>query len=84
MGLEPLVDKWISFGWHVEEVDGHDISKIIECLKSVQAISGKPSIMIAHTVKGKGVSFVEADYTYHGRALNPEKAALARKEILCS
>jgi transketolase len=84
MGLEPLVDKWISFGWHVEEVDGHDISKIIQCLKSVQTISGKPSIMIAHTVKGKGVSFVEADYTYHGRALNPEKAALARKEILCS
>jgi transketolase len=84
MGLEPLVDKWSSFGWHVEEVDGHDIAKIIEELKIIQSNSGKPSILIAHTVKGKGVSFVEADYTYHGRALNAELAELARKEILCS
>jgi transketolase len=84
MGLEPLVDKWVSFGWHVEEVDGHDITQIIDHLNNIRASSYKPSMLIAHTIKGKGVSFVEADYTFHGRALNKEQAELARKEILCS
>jgi transketolase len=83
MGLEPLAEKWRSFGWHVAEVDGHDIGALIRALESLQAVRGKPSILIAHTVKGKGVSFVEADYTFHGRALTPEQAAKAREEILC-
>jgi transketolase len=82
MALEPLVDKWQSFGWHVEEVDGHDIRAIIDRLKAVQKVKGQPSIVIAHTVKGKGVSFVEADFTFHGRALSPEQAEKAREEIL--
>jgi transketolase len=82
MALEPLVDKWQSFGWHVEEVDGHDIRAIIGRLKAVQKVKGQPSIVIAHTVKGKGVSFVEADFTFHGRALSPEQAEKAREEIL--
>jgi transketolase len=81
MALEPLVEKWQSFGWHVEEVDGHDLSALIEKLKGVQAVADRPSIIIAHTVKGKGVSFVEADYTFHGRALTPEQAVRAREEI---
>ena len=82
MGLEPLVDKWRSFGWHVDEVDGHDIAAIIAKLRSFEAISNRPSILIAHTVKGKGVSFVETDFTWHGRALSPELAERARLEIL--
>lgn len=82
MALEPLVDKWQSFGWHVEEVGGHDIRAIIDRLKAVQKVKGQPSIVIAHTVKGKGVSFVEADFTFHGRALSPEQAEKAREEIL--
>jgi len=84
MALEPLVEKWRSFGWHVEEADGHDIQAITDKLHLVQEIKGKPSIIIAHTIKGKGVSFVEADFTFHGRALNPEQAEKAREEILCS
>ena len=84
MALEPLVEKWRSFGWHVSEVDGHDIRALIEALKGAQSVVGRPSIIIAHTVKGKGVSFVEADYTFHGRALTPEQAARAREEILCN
>lgn len=84
MALEPLVEKWQSFGWNVAEVDGHDVGALISVLRQVQEVKGKPSIVIAHTVKGKGVSFVEADYTFHGRALNPEQAKKAREEILCN
>jgi len=83
MGLEPLAEKWRSFGWSVSEVDGHDIAAIHHGLQAVPAVKGMPSMLIAHTVKGKGVSFVEADYTFHGRALTPEQAAKAREEILC-
>jgi transketolase len=105
MALEPFADKWRAFGWHVEEVDGHDIGAIVEALKSVSVplthpaprvthhasrvkhgvrAAGQPSVIIAHTVKGKGVSFVEADYTFHGRALTSEQAEKAREEIRCS
>ena len=83
MALEPLVPKWESFGWRVTEVDGHDIGEIMGALNAVQEDSDQPTIIIAHTIKGKGVSFVEADFTFHGRALNPEQAVKAREEILC-
>lgn len=83
MGLEPLAEKWRSFGWHVREADGHDTEEVIRALNSFRSIDDQPSILIAHTIKGKGVSFVEADYTYHGRALKPEQAERAREEILC-
>jgi transketolase len=81
MALEPLVEKWQSFGWHVEEADGHDVSDLKEKLAIVSAIKGQPSIIIAHTIKGKGVSFVEADFTFHGRALTPDQAEIAREEL---
>ncbi len=81
MALEPLVQKWQGFGWHVIEVDGHDVGALIAALKAVQSIQDRPSIVIAHTVKGKGVSFVEADFTFHGRALTPDQAEQAREEI---
>jgi len=84
MALEPFAQKWRAFGWHVEEVDGHDIGALIATLKAVQKVEGKPSVIIAHTVKGKGVSFVEADYRFHGKALNAEQAGQAREEILCN
>lgn len=82
MALEPLVDKWRSFGWHVEEADGHNLEGLIHELKVAQAVKSQPTIIIAHTIKGKGVSFVETDFTWHGRALSPELAEKARKEIL--
>lgn len=81
MALEPLVEKWQSFGWHVEEADGHDMADLLAKFAVIRAVKGKPSIIIAHTVKGKGVSFVEADFTFHGRALTPQQAELAREEL---
>jgi transketolase len=84
MALEPFVEKWRSFGWHVEQVDGHDVAALVDVFQKVKRIDGQPSVVIAHTVKGKGVSFVEADYTFHGRALNPEQAERAREELLTS
>jgi len=81
MGLEPLVDKWRSFGWYVIEADGHDIEDLLAKFDEVKAVDDQPAIIIAHTVKGKGVSFVETDYTWHGRALNEEQAVLAREEL---
>ena len=83
MALEPLTSKWESFGWHVKEVDGHDIGALLKELAAVKELHDKPTIIIAHTIKGKGVSFVEQDFTFHGRALNPEQAVKAREEILC-
>ena len=84
MALEPIADKWSSFGWHVQEADGHDILDITQKIETAVSVKDSPSIIIAHTIKGKGVSFVEKDYTFHGRTLNKEQAELARKEILCS
>jgi transketolase len=81
MALEPLVEKWQSFGWHVVEADGHDMADLLAKFAAIRAVKGKPSIIIAHTIKGKGVSFVEADFTFHGRALTPKQATLAREEL---
>lgn len=84
MGLEPLVEKWQSFGWHTAEVNGHDIEAVTDKIHLLQEIKDQPTILIAHTIKGKGVSFVEQDYTWHGRAIkDPEQYKAAEKEILC-
>lgn len=84
MALEPLVDKWQAFGWVVREVDGHDIGAILDALLELHGVKNRPSILIAHTIKGKGVSFVEEDFTYHGRPILGELAEKAREEIRCS
>ena len=84
MALEPLVDKWRSFGWHVAEVDGHDLAAVMDQLSKMQEVQGQPSLLIAHTIKGKGVSFVEQDFTYHGRPIVGELAQKAREELLCN
>lgn len=81
MGLEPLADKWRAFGWHVAEADGHDFDSLMAALDETRRVTGQPSIIIAHTVKGKGVSFVESDFTFHGRALSAQQAAAAREEL---
>lgn len=82
MALEPLVEKWKSFGWRVFETDGHDVEDLIDQLEKAVSFKGKPSIVIAHTIKGKGVSFVEKDFTFHGRALKGDQVKQARKELL--
>lgn len=81
MGLEPLAAKWAAFGWHVIEVDGHDIVALQAAFAEAEATKGKPSILIAHTVKGKGVSFMENNPKYHGVAPTKEEVELALKEI---
>ncbi|MEN3188641.1 MAG: transketolase [Atribacterota bacterium] len=83
MNLEPFRAKWEGFGWFVEEVDGHDIESLLEKLGRLRMVQDRPSVLIAHTVKGKGVSFVENDYTFHGRALTEDQAKLARRELQC-
>lgn len=81
MGLEPLAAKWAAFGWHVIEVDGHDIVALQAAFAEAEATKGKPSIVIAHTVKGKGVSFMENNPGFHGVAPTKEEVELALKEI---
>jgi transketolase len=81
MGLEPLALKWQSFGWHTIEIDGHDIKQILDAYGEASKIKGKPSIIIARTVKGKGVSFMENVCDFHGRAPTKEETEIAIKEL---
>lgn len=79
--LEPLADKWRSFGWHVFEVDGHNLKELVTAFDEFKNIKNKPSVVIAHTVKGKGVSFMEGKCTWHGKAPNKEQLAQALAEL---
>ena len=81
MGLEPLADKWRSFGWHVQEVDGHDTAALGAAVDTAKAAKGRPSVIIARTVKGKGVSFMENKVEFHGKAITKEQAAMAMAEM---
>jgi transketolase len=81
MGLEPLIDKWRAFNWHVLEIDGHNMSQIIDSLQKTKTIKGCPTVIIAHTIKGKGVSFMENNVAYHGKAPSPQDTAIALKEL---
>lgn len=81
MDTEPLAEKWLSFGWHTIEVNGHDLAQIIAALDEAKQIKGKPTAIIAHTTKGKGVSFMEDNLEFHGRAPTPEEAKGALKEL---
>jgi transketolase len=81
MSLDPFVDKWRAFGWNVIEADGHSISKLIEAFKAAQKVKGQPTVIIAHTIKGKGVSFMENNPDFHGTAPNTIEVELALKEL---
>ncbi len=81
MELEPLADKWKSFGWHVLECDGHNIEQFIATVKQAQALKGKPSVVIAHTYMGRGVSFMEDDYKWHGVPPSEEQGKKALSEL---
>ncbi len=79
--LEPLVEKWTSFGWNAVEIDGHDFNQVIPALEEARSATRKPTVIIAHTVKGKGVSFMENNIKWHGVAPKPEEVAAALKEL---
>lgn len=81
MALEPVVDKWKAFGWHTIEIDGHDFKQILDAYNKAETIKGKPTIIIARTVKGKGVSFMEHTSNWHGKAPSKEQGDQALKEI---
>jgi transketolase len=76
-----LKDKYLSFGWEVFEVDGHSIEELDNALKQAKSLKGKPKVIIAHTVKGKGVSFMENNVDWHGKAPSEELKQQAIKEI---
>jgi transketolase len=81
MPIEPVADKWRAFNWHVIEIDGHDMGQIVSALEKAKAVKGKPTIVIAETIKGKGVSYMENVAIWHGKAPCEEKAQQALKEI---
>jgi transketolase len=81
MNTEPLEKKWESFGWHVINVDGHDIPALINAFEEAKTIKGKPTVIIADTIKGKGVSFMENVAIWHGQAPNNEETKKALNDL---
>ncbi len=81
MPLESLSDKWRAWNWHVIEIDGHNIEEIADSFEAAKAIFEKPTVIIAHTIPGKGVAEFERDYRWHGKPPNKEEAAMALEEL---
>jgi transketolase len=81
MDLEPLADKWRSFGWHVIEVDGHNIPALQNAFAEAAITKGKPTCILANTIKGKGVSFMENNPKFHGAAPSPQEFEQAMLEL---
>lgn len=81
MNLEPLPEKWKAFGWHTIEVNGHDLSQLIAAFDEAKRVKGKPTAIIAHTIKGKGVSFMENNVDFHGKAPTPAEMEKALEEL---
>lgn len=81
MPLEPVKDKYEAFGWHVLEIDGHNMQQIIDAFSEAETIFEKPTLIIAHTVPGKGVSFMEGKFEWHGKPPNKEEAKLALEQL---
>lgn len=81
MNLEPLPEKWKAFGWHPIEVNGHDLSQLIAAFDEAKRVKGKPTAIVAHTIKGKGVSFMENNVDFHGKAPTPAEMEKALEEL---
>lgn len=81
LALDPLLPKWKAFGWHAVEIDGHDYDQILKAYETAKATKGKPTVIIAHTVKGKGVGFIENRPDMHGVPLTKEEAERAYAEL---
>jgi transketolase len=83
MPLEPVIDKWRAFNWQVIEIDGHDMRQVLDSLVSARESGTGPTIIVAHTTKGKGVSFMEGQAAWHGRAPDDGQCAQALEELAC-
>jgi transketolase len=81
MALDPFKEKWQAFGWSAYEIDGHDIAGLVNLFAKLPDGSGKPVVIIGHTIKGKGVSFMEDNNNWHYRIPKPEEVAAAKKEL---
>jgi len=81
MNLEPFTRKWQAFGWHTIDIDGHDLDQILSACQGAEKIKNKPTVIIARTIKGKGVSFMENNVAFHGKAPTWEEAERAIKEL---
>jgi transketolase len=81
LDIEPVVAKWRAFNWHVREIDGHDIAEILDALEEAELVGGQPTMIVAHTIKGKGVSWMELNPSWHGKAPEGEKADQALAEL---
>jgi len=81
MSPEPVADKWRAFGWDVQEIDGHDMAAILAAVARAGEVQGKPSIIVARTIKGKGCSFMEHQVGWHGSAPKPEQVEQALREL---
>lgn len=81
MALDPLVDKWRAFGWNTYEIDGHDMTAILSAISMFQATNNKPTAIIAHTIKGKGVSFMEDDNNWHYRIPTADEVLKSKVEL---
>ena len=81
MSLEPLAAKWEAFGWHSQEIDGHDLAAINQALAAARGETCKPSVIVAHTIKGKGVSFMEDDNNWHYRIPTAEEVVKSKLEL---
>jgi len=81
LDLEPVVEKLKAYGWPVLDINGHDIAQVDKALDQAEATRGAPTFIVAHTVKGKGVSFMENQPEWHGKAPKPGEAVQAIKEI---
>ncbi|MGH7681382.1 MAG: transketolase [Candidatus Eiseniibacteriota bacterium] len=81
MGIAPLADKWRAFNWHVIDVDGHDMKALLQAFDEARRTKGKPSIILARTIMGKGISYMEDDYRWHGVPPSPEQAEKALQEL---
>jgi transketolase len=81
MSILPVAEKWRSFGWDAMEVDGHDFSQLLPALDRAEELKGKPSLIIAHTIKGKGVSFMENQAKYHGVSPTTDELERALEEL---
>ena len=81
MNIEPLADKWRAFGWHTVEINGHDFDQVLGALDQAKEVKGKPTAIVAQTVKGKGVSFMEGNVDFHGKAPTPDEVERALREL---
>ena len=81
MNLDPFNKKWQAFGWHVTEVDGHDLTQLTQAFNRAKLIKKQPTVIIAHTIKGKGVSFMENNPDFHGKAPTATEVEIALKEL---